>query len=304
MSRSRFHRIVPALLRRSGLSRWLSYSHPLLLSGQRFSIPIKEGLGEELLKLEPDFKSQLIEFFGPSLPDTFVDIGANLGQTIVEAFSIRRWNSYLALEPSPEVCAYLQALVTLNHLPVQILPWAAGAEAAMHRLCAQGRADASATMAPEGRPGVYSPEMSQWVAAYPLDRLLEFVSLPRGLMIKIDVEGFEASVLDGASRVLDEVRPVIMCEVLRAYVESAVDFNAPADGQAGRDSGPASLPDFLHRCGRGRSEQNSRLAGNQGVPARPVEGQSDGVRLLFPSRRDADPRRQEFRGPALRVMHP
>jgi len=210
-------------VRRAGLAKWLSYSHSLTLSGQRFVIPIREGVGEELLKLEPDFKSQMIGYFGAGLPDTFIDIGANLGQTIVEAFSVRRWKSYFALEPNPDVCAYLEALVGLNGLPVQILPWASGPMATPHRFSMQGRGDASATLAPEGRPGVYSSEMSRWVATYPLDMLLDMTALPRGLMIKIDVEGFEAGVLQGASRVLDEVRPIILCEVLRAYTQSALE---------------------------------------------------------------------------------
>jgi FkbM family methyltransferase len=106
----------------------------------------------------------MIGYFGDGLPHVFIDIGANLGQTIVEAFSVRRWKTYYALEPNPDVCAYLEALVNLNGLPVQILPWASGRMATPHRFSLQGRNDASATLAPEGRPGVYSSEMSRWVA--------------------------------------------------------------------------------------------------------------------------------------------
>ena len=223
MGRSRLHRIGPALIRRAGLAKWFSYSHSLTLADQKFVIPIREGVGEELLKLEPDFKSQMIDYFGDGLPPVFIDIGANLGQTIVEVFSVRRWGTYFALEPNPDVCAYLEALVNLNELPVQILPWASGLMATPHRFSLKGRGDASATLAPEGRPGVYASEMSRWVATYPLDMLLDMTELPRGLMIKIDVEGFEASVLKGASRVLEEVRPIILCEVLRAYTQTSLE---------------------------------------------------------------------------------
>ena len=43
-------------------------------------------------------------------------------------------------------------------------------------------------------------------------------------LIKIDVEGFEADVLIGAGRIMSEIRPVIVCEVLRAYDAPSLDF--------------------------------------------------------------------------------
>jgi FkbM family methyltransferase len=224
MSISKLRRFWPAVLRRLGMASVFSYRHPLSISGRKFSVPVTAGLGETLLKLEPDFKSEVIRLFGNALPGVFVDIGANLGQTILEAFACRQWDRYVALEPSPLVCAYLESLVKANRLPVEILPWAAGQNAQPHNFCSQDDADASATMAPQGRPGIYSAEMSRWVATYPLDMLQEVSPLPHGVLIKIDVEGFEADVLAGAARILSDVRPVILCEVLRAYVEPSLAF--------------------------------------------------------------------------------
>lgn len=231
MTDGRLSRIGPAIVRRLGLARMFNYTHPLIMGKRRFTIPILGGTGEGLLKLQPDFKSEIFQIFANDLPDVFIDIGANLGQTILEAFSQRDWQSFYAFEPSPHVCGYLEVLVKANRLPVKILPWAAGRTASPHNFCAKGPADASATLAPEARPGVYQPDMSSWVAVYPLDSLAEAVALPSGLMIKIDVEGFEPDVLEGANKVLADLRPLILCEVLRAYRVSEVE---PADARMSR----------------------------------------------------------------------
>jgi hypothetical protein len=52
---------------------------------------------------------------------------------------------------------------------------------------------------------------TQLVPAFNLDTLLE--SLPPPKVLKIDVEGSEVEVLRGQTRMLEQVRPTILCEV-------------------------------------------------------------------------------------------
>jgi FkbM family methyltransferase len=223
MIASELHRAGPALLRRVGLSKFLNYNHPFVISKRKFSIPILGGLGEGLLKLKPDFKSEIIRMFA-DLPACFVDVGANIGQTIIESFSAKNWGAYYAFEPDTLCSAYLRALIEANRLPVTVLPFAAGSNASPHSYYANGPADAAATMSPESRPDKYTSEMATWIATYPLDLLLDIAKIPFGTMIKIDVEGFEGEVLTGSNRILNEVRPILLCEVLRAYNEREVSF--------------------------------------------------------------------------------
>jgi FkbM family methyltransferase len=222
MDFSKFHRVLPAALRRMALSEAVNYTHSLSISNKTYKIPIVGGIGEGLLKVIPDFKADLLRIFSTTLPSCFIDVGANIGQTIIECFSQRDWDKYYAFEPDVLACAYLHALVKVNRIPVTILPWAVGSNASPHNLYAKGPLDASATMFPEGRPGLYKPEMSTWIASYPFDMFLDMAQIPYGVMIKIDVEGFEAEVLSGANKILSTLRPILLCEVLRAYRESEV----------------------------------------------------------------------------------
>ena len=60
------------------------------------------------------------------------------------------------------------------------------------------------------------------VVSVTLDWLLDHWAAPS--VVKIDVEGAEASVLQGATRLLRDVRPRIMCEVSDANREEATEI--------------------------------------------------------------------------------
>ena len=217
MNIAELHRVAPAFLRRVGIAGWLNYNHSLSFRDRHYVIPIHGGIGEELLRLRPGFKSAIIDVFRDKGPDCFVDVGANIGQTVLEAFASKTWSAYYALEPNVSACGYLEVLVRTNALPVTLLPWGAGSAARPQVLYAKGPRDGAATMAPAARPGAYAAGMAGWAASYPLDTMLEQIGLPRSVLIKIDVEGFEAEVLSGATRILQQLRPIVVCEVLRAY---------------------------------------------------------------------------------------
>ena len=52
------------------------------------------------------------------------------------------------------------------------------------------------------------------VPMFTLDRLLDYFPAPD--IIKIDVEGAEVEVLQGGSRMIEDIRPIIICEVARS----------------------------------------------------------------------------------------
>ncbi len=52
-----------------GLAKMFSYGHPLAMGKHRFTMPILGGIGENLLKLESDFKSEVFRIFADGLPN-------------------------------------------------------------------------------------------------------------------------------------------------------------------------------------------------------------------------------------------
>jgi len=128
-------------------------------------------------------------------PAAFIDIGANFGLYTSIIGRQKLANRLIAFEPNQWAFGRLQAHIGLNGLT--------GVET--HEAAA-GSARQTATLAP-GAPG-YSA-LSTVVSAHPegyeievvpLDEVLFFVGKP--LIIKIDAEGYELQVLEGAKTLL------------------------------------------------------------------------------------------------------
>lgn len=157
-----------------------------------------------------------------------IDVGANIG--VVSGQLASRTNAPVwALEPLPRNVARLVALANDNHLPIEVIPVAAGAvdgEATLRLWGAGGSGWASITASWVNAATMTVPLRS-------IDSLVAERGAPGRLsLIKIDVEGFEAQVLAGARETLAAHRP-------RLYVE----FN----DEILRDAGSSSQ-ELLERC--------------------------------------------------------
>jgi len=151
--------------------------------------------------------------------DWVIDVGANVGLVTAELCKLvgpdgRVW----AIEPLPENVARLQAFKVLNHLTsLHIIEGAlsdCSGNASLGLPRGGGSAHASITKS-------WDTAGSVKISTWRLDDLA-FKAPPRTLsFIKIDVEGFEPQVLEGARRTLSEMRPVVLCEFNDVLLQDA-----------------------------------------------------------------------------------
>ena len=145
---------------------------------------------------------------------TAIDIGANLGEwTVPLARAVGPEGRLLAIEPAPRAAAALEKTLAANALR----------HAAVLR-CALGEADGSAELAmplvTSARADTGTARVGPAAAGHetlevPLSRLDTLVALhrlDRIDFVKIDVEGHERRVLDGAAASLARFRPVLVVE--------------------------------------------------------------------------------------------
>jgi FkbM family methyltransferase len=131
-------------------------------------------------------------------PKVFVDVGAYKGYYSVRM--ARRCGRVVAFEPSPRNRRVLEENVRLNGLGnVTVLPYAAGESRYRARL--YPRAAGSTLL--EG----YVKAEPVEVEVAPLDEVIDEADI-----IKVDVEGYEAKVIEGAKRLIERLKPTLVIE--------------------------------------------------------------------------------------------
>ena len=160
--------------------------------------------------------------------DVVWDIGANAGFfTYPAAFLAGTTGRVLALEPDifcVDLLRKTNAALRDNRLfaPVSILPTAIASTVGVATLCVANRGRSANYL--DNHSGVtYGSTQTggirdtQDTLTVTLDWLLDHYPAPN--VLKIDVEGFEVEVLHGASKILTEIKPRILCEVSEESVQ-------------------------------------------------------------------------------------
>jgi FkbM family methyltransferase len=178
------------------------------------------------------------------------DIGANVGVFAFAAAGLASRGAVVALEPDIWLAALLRRSASAQgptSVPVRVVPCAAADTDGVAEFVIAMRGRASNYLARAGgwtqsggaRERVYVPTLT-------LDSLL--ACQPRPSFVKIDVEGAEVMVLNGAKRLLTEVRPKLYVEVGEQNVEAATKLLKAAGYAIFDSSRPRSLQAPLPMC--------------------------------------------------------
>lgn len=176
---------------------------------------------------------------------TVWDIGANVGLfSFAAAASAGVDGRVIAVEPDQFLVQLLRRTsnsLSVNCAPVTVIPAAVSDAVSIACLNLANRGRSSNHLADINgsrmRGGVRRQEQ---VVSVTLDWLAEFCSPPN--VVKVDVEGAELKVLQGAEQVLGLHRPRLICEVrpqhrheisqlLKNYAYALFDANDPKSGQ-------------------------------------------------------------------------
>lgn len=154
------------------------------------------------------------------------DVGANVGVFTFAAASISRRGTVVAIEADIWLANLLRRTSALQHytnLDIRVIPTAVADEESIlkFRIANRGRASNSLSIV-DGSSQMGGTRQEQYVPSMRLDLLLK--SVPNPNFVKIDVEGAELLVLEGAKKLIREIRPIFYIEISRRNRERALSI--------------------------------------------------------------------------------
>ena len=190
------------------------------INEERIKVPLTNGIGLSNFILTSNWLDSLIRQFVNENNKTFIDVGVNIGQSLLRLKTLKPATEYLGFEPNSTCTSYAQQLVKLNRFNNCTLQnCALSQKTQIMELEKTFVDDSRASVIASLRPAYFSSKESILALNYDsfyLERKISF--------IKIDVEGGELEVLQGMKESIMKHEPLITCEVLDYHDESTFEF--------------------------------------------------------------------------------
>ena len=199
----------------------VSFTRTIQNKKSNYKVFVSGGIGwmNLISNYEPWFE-KILDSIVLNEETVFVDIGANIGQTMLKVLSRNSSVRYIGFEPNKKCMVYLEKLAGLNsYQNISLYNFALSDRKGETSLHLRFDDDLLATTTPSFRKYTNYAK-KQTVLEITGDELLEKEAIDTVSVIKIDVEGGETKVLLGLKRTITEYHPIIICEVLPLYSKS------------------------------------------------------------------------------------
>ncbi|MFZ5973500.1 MAG: FkbM family methyltransferase [Bacteroidota bacterium] len=206
---------VVRILKRLGWLRYFNFVVQRRVADRVFSIPLLGELGFVHLFSKEPWMPFILKRLSVLFPETtFVDVGVNVGQTLIVYKGVFPYGNYIGFEPNSTCVYYVRELIRVNQWKAAIFPFAIGPRSGMGILMADSVDDSAATMV-EGFRENYG-KIKNYVPV--ISGASVKAALPARVgIVKVDVEGAELEVMQELAWLIERDRPAILCEILPVY---------------------------------------------------------------------------------------
>lgn len=161
------------------------------------------------------------------MPASVYDVGANVGQFALSAANVWPGIPIFSFEPVPSAFSELEKLAS-KYQTIRPMPIALGAEPGMAVMHVTNQTQSSSLLKLhrnhlEAYPDIREEETPE-VPVSTLAAQLDSLASPAPRLLKLDVQGFEASVLHGAGRALKEFQWILLETSTRPMYEGETLF--------------------------------------------------------------------------------
>jgi FkbM family methyltransferase len=209
------------ILNRIKLLPYLNLNFHKTFNGVRYIIPLAGRTGADLLgEFETWMQIVLRRLIPIDEAKTFVDVGVNLGQTMLAVKSVSKHIPYIGFEPNPACVQFVSNLIKQNKIDnVTIIPAAVGATDGLAVLYrgSERLDDSEATIIKDFRE---TKGKEQIVVPVISTSSVDLFNNAVVGIIKIDVEGGELEVIETLASIIRRDHPFVICEILPVYDKS------------------------------------------------------------------------------------
>lgn len=207
------------VLAKIGILKYFAFSFITNINNKRFSIPVINGNGYfNLFPVTEPWMETLIKKCLADRQGCVIDVGVNLGQTLLKIASFNSKIDYYGFEPNPVCYNYSEELIRRNDLnSFKVLPVGLSDDAAVVKLFGDNDHASGATIVKDFRNNKDRYKLIHYVPVMQGDIVLKNENISAINFIKIDVEGAELDVIKGLHQTLLEYKPIIIMEVLPVY---------------------------------------------------------------------------------------
>ena len=202
------------------LNKFLEIFDPAIcvtLNKKKLRIPFLSRVGYPDCWINEPWMINLLKILLPLKDGVFIDIGANVGQTLINLKCVEPSIQYFGFEPNP-LCTYcmIELIKKNNFKNCEIIPIGISNKNEIATLNFYNReVDGAATIVENFRSQKIKYKF--FVPVQSFEYVYKKLNLKNISIIKIDVEGAELEIIKSLKSVLRDERPFILCEILPVY---------------------------------------------------------------------------------------
>jgi len=210
--------LILKIINKLKLLNYFNLLGEISLNDVTFKIPVIKKLGIENIYMSEPWMISLLKKM--NLKDgQFIDVGVNIGQTLLKLKSVNQEIEYIGFEPNPTCVFYSNELIEANQFKnTVIIPTGIADKNGVLKLnfYSENISDSSASIIENFRPD-QEVKSSQYIPVNTVENISDSISLKNVKAIKIDVEGAEMEVLESFKKLISKNQPVILIEILPVY---------------------------------------------------------------------------------------
>ncbi len=208
-------RRIAYFFEKTKLLKFINFQMKGEFSDKIYTIPLVNNIGlRNLIYNTEPWMKDVIRKFLTSKNGIFLDIGANIGQTLMKLRSISSI-PYIGFEPNPESVVYLERLIKVNKLnDCTVCPVGLSNRSGLITLYSSFEGSPYSTVV-KGFNTHHNLNKTRVVSVFRGDDIIpDIFPVEEIAIVKIDVEGAELEVIEGMQRLFKDYRPYVIVEII------------------------------------------------------------------------------------------